>query len=163
MYLIHLIGSHSKYTTRYPKNITLFKNTTTIQEEYDNSIFYTDYILKNIFYYFKNKFQNKKILFVYISDHGEVVNKDKNGHGFLPPFKDEYEAPFILYRTIKNNRINELYQSNKKGYFNLENLNYIVEYISGMRNNARISYSNKVFALEPKYIFNYDKLDFYKK
>ena len=160
-YVLHLIGSHFKYTERYTQEHALFKNPTSLEEEYDNTIFYTDYILKNIFHYFLKKFPKEKILFVYISDHGEVVGKDKFGHGFLPPYKDEYNIPFIIYSNIKNKRIDTLYNKNQKGYFNLENLNYMIDYISGISNDLNISYSNKVFALNPKNIFNYDKLNFY--
>ncbi len=162
MYFIHLQGSHFKYSERYPNDIVLFRNATTIKEQYDNTIYYTDYILQNIFKYFKNKFHNKKILFVYTSDHGEVVSEDKHGHGYLPPFKDEYDIPFVIYSNIENDRIDELYQSNQKRYFNLENLNYMIEYISGINDDNNVSYSSDVFAIDPKNIFDYDKLEFYK-
>ena len=161
MYVIHLIGSHEEYALRYTKKHTLFKNTSSIIEQYDNTIYNTDYVLRKIFSYFKTNFKNEKILFVYISDHGEVISKSKNGHGFLPPFKDEYDIPFIIYSNIENSRIDKLYKTNKKRYFNLENLNYIIEYISGMREDSNISYSSDVFALEPKNIFCYDNLAYY--
>jgi len=163
LYVLHLIGSHFKYTERYTQEHALFKNPISLQEEYDNTIFYTDYILKNIFHYFLKKFPKEKILFIYISDHGEVLDKDKFGHGFLPPYKDEYDVPFVIYSSVKNDRIDILYNKNKKGYFNLENLNYMIDYISGVSNDLNVSYSNKVFALEPENIFNYNKLNFYKE
>ena len=161
MYLIHLIGSHFDYNKRYSYKHILFKKPSNITEEYDNTIFYTDYILKSIFTYFTNKFPNQKILFVYISDHGEVVNEKKYGHGFLPPFKDEYEIPFVIYSNVKNSRIDELYKNNKQGVFNLENLNYMIEYISGISDKNNISYSKDVFSLDPKNIVDYNKLPFY--
>ena len=162
MYLIHLMGSHSDYADRYTDKNVLFKNPTNVIQEYDNSIYYTDYILQNIFTYFKNKFPDKKMLFIYVSDHGEVVDAKLNGHGFLPPFKDEYDVPFAIYSSVKNSRIDEIYRGNKKGYLNLENLNYMIEYISGIGNKSNISYSNHVFALEPENIIDYNKLKFYK-
>ncbi len=161
MYFIHLIGSHFTYENRYTQDVALFKNTTNIQEQYDNTIYYTDNILKNLFNYFEKSFKDKKMLFVYTSDHGEVVSEEKYGHGFTPTFKDEYDVPFVIYSNIKNNRINKLYKNNQKSYFNLENLNYMIEYICGMSNDSNISYSSDVFALEPKNIFDYNGLNFY--
>jgi heptose-I-phosphate ethanolaminephosphotransferase len=161
MYFIHLIGSHFIYENRYTQDAILFQNNPNIQEKYDNTIYYTDYILKNLFNYFKKSFKDKNILFIYTSDHGQVVSEEKHGHGFIPAFKDEYDVPFIIYSNIKNNRIDELYKNNQKKYFNLENLNYMIEYISGINDDLNISYSSKVFGLEPGNIFDYDKLDFY--
>ncbi len=161
MYVFHLMGSHSYYKDRYTKNVNLFKNPKNLLEEYDNTIYYTDYIIKGI----ANKFKDHKVLIIYVSDHGEVVSENKgqrNGHGYFPPYKDEYDIPFVIYSSVSNDRIEELYNNNKKGYFNLENLNYMIEYMSGIRNDSNISYSSDVFSLKPKNIFDYDKLKFYK-
>ena len=161
-YVLHLIGSHANYEQRYPKKSALFKNPNTIEQKYDNTIYYTDYIIQNIFAYFKTNFPNQKILIIYVSDHGEVISHTKYGHGFLPPFKDEYEVPFVLFSNIQNPRIEELYNQNKKGYFNLENLNYIVEYINNLRDTPKLSFSSKVISLKPSNIFDYSKLLYYK-
>ncbi len=162
MMVIHLIGSHVKYTDRYPQSIALFKNPSTIEESYDNTIFYTDYIVNKIFKYFMHNFHDKKILFIYVADHGEVVDQKKHGHGFNPTYKDEYEIPFVLYSTIPNKRIENLYTSNKKKYFNLENLNYMIKYIVGFTNEAHVSYSSDVFTLDPKNIVDFNRLKYFK-
>jgi glucan phosphoethanolaminetransferase (alkaline phosphatase superfamily) len=161
MYVLHLMGSHSKYTDRYTKNTRLFTNPKNLLEEYDNTIYYTDNIIKGIV----NNFKDQQVLIIYVSDHGEVIGKnkgEKHGHGFFPPYKDEYDIPFVVYSNVENPRIDELYSKNKKGYFNLENLNYIIKYLSGISNDNNISYSNYVFALKPKNIFDYNKLKLYK-
>ena len=163
LYVLHLIGSHIQYKMRYTKEHMLFTNPIDLEEEYDNTLYYTDYIIKRVFNYFLQRFPNEKILFVYISDHGEVVSKNKFGHGFFSPYKDEYDVPFLVYSNIKNSRIDTLYQKNKNRYLNLENLNYMIDYISGIRNDLNISYSNKVFSLEPENLFNYDDLKLYKE
>jgi glucan phosphoethanolaminetransferase (alkaline phosphatase superfamily) len=157
MYLVHIMGSHSDYVNRYNKENALFKNAKNIVEEYDNSIHYSDYILSQIF----ERFKNEKVLLIYISDHGENINLENNGHGFLPPFKDEYTVPFVIYSNVKNPRLDEIYKDNKKGYFNLENFNYIVQYVSGISNHKNLSYSHDVMAVEPSNIFNFDQLEFY--
>ncbi|DAB28965.1 MAG TPA: hypothetical protein CFH84_12100 [Sulfurimonas sp. UBA12504] len=161
-YFIHLMGSHVDYAKRYTHEHILFQNPITIDEEYDNTIFYTDSILKNIFTHFTGKFPDKKILIIYVSDHGEIIHKNRHGHGFLPPFKEEFDVPFVLYSNIKNSRIDELYKKNKKEYFNLENLNTIVAFLNGLRDDANISSSGDVFAIDPANIFNYNMLQFYK-
>ena len=158
MYLLHLMGSHSDYINRYKKETALFKNPKNIVEEYDNSIHYSDYILSQIY----EKFKNEKLLLIYVSDHGENINLENNGHGFLPPFKDEYTVPFVIYSNVKNSRLDEIYRDNKKGYFNLENFNYIVQYVSGISNHKNLSFSRDVMAVEPSNIFNFDKLEVYK-
>ena len=163
MYFIHLMGSHASYTRRYTKKHVLFKKATNVVEQYDNTIFYTDYILKEVFKYFITKFTNKKILFVYISDHGEVVHKHKHGHPFNPPYKDELDVPFVIYSTVLNDRIDVIYSENEKGSFNLENLNYMIEYVTGIRDEYNISYSKDVFTLDQKNIYNYDNLEYYKE
>jgi heptose-I-phosphate ethanolaminephosphotransferase len=157
MYLVHIMGSHSDYVNRYDKESALFKNAKNIVEEYDNSIHYSDTILSQIF----ERFKNEKLLLIYISDHGENINLENNGHGFLPPFKDEYMVPFVIYSSVKNPRLDEIYKDNKKGYFNLENFNYTVQYISGITNHKNLSYSHDVMAVEPANIFNFDELEFY--
>jgi len=91
------------------------------------------------------------------------VSEKEHGHGYLPPFKDEYDVPFVIFSNVKNSRIDELYKNNKKEVFNLENLNYMIEYISGVSDENNISYSKDVFALEPKNIVDYNKLPFYDK
>jgi heptose-I-phosphate ethanolaminephosphotransferase len=159
MYVFHLMGSHADYRRRYTRDIRLIPRPKSVREKYDNTIYFTDYIIKHIV----EKFSNKKVLIIYISDHGEVVGKKIHGHAFLPPYKDEYDIPFVVYSSIDNPRIGELYEDNKKGYFNLENFNYIVEYLSGIGNDKNISYSNNIFAVEPENIFDYNKLELYKE
>ena len=160
LYFIHLMGSHSKYSRRYDSENVLFKNPKNIIEEYDNTIFYTDTVLKKIFHYFLNHYKHEKVLFIYISDHGEIVSPNKHGHGFLPPTKNEYDIPFIIFSTVHNVRIDELLSSNEKGVFNLENLNYILEYITGINKENNISYSTNIFSSEPKDLYNYTNLDY---
>lgn len=154
MYVLHLMGSHSDYINRYPKERALFKNAKNVVEEYDNTIHYSDYILGQIY----EKFKNEKLLLIYVSDHGENINLENNGHGFLPPYKDEYMVPFVIYSNVKNPRLSELYKDNKKGYFNLENFDYMVQYISGISNHKNLSYSHDVMAVEPSNIYNFDTL-----
>lgn len=157
MLLLHIMGSHSDYIKRYKNETALFKNTANIVQQYDNSIHYTDSILSQIY----KRHKNEKLLLIYVSDHGENINLENNGHGFLPSFKDEYMVPFVIYSNVKNPRLDELYRENKKGHFNLENLNSMIQYISGISNEKNISFSGDVMVVEPSHIDNFDQLDFY--
>jgi glucan phosphoethanolaminetransferase (alkaline phosphatase superfamily) len=157
MLLLHIMGSHSDYINRYKNETALFKNSTNIVQQYDNSIHYTDTILSQIY----KRYKDEKLLLIYVSDHGENINLENNGHGFLPPFKDEYMVPFVIYSNVKNPRLDELYRDNKKGYFNLENLNSMVQYVSGISTHKNLSFSHDVMAVEPSHIYNFDKLELY--
>ena len=160
MYFFHLIGSHFEYEKRYTSDKSLFSNPKNIIEKYDNSIFYTDFILQQIITYFENMYKKENILFVYSSDHGEVVDKKRYGHGFVPPFKEEFEVPFIIYSSCNNPRIDQINEMNKKNMINLESLFDIVEYVAGLKDNINISFSTKVNCLEPEAIYDYKKLHY---
>lgn len=157
MYLIHLMGSHSDYVNRYDHATALFQKPKNMIQEYDNSIHYTDYILSKIFEHFKGE----KVLFIYLSDHGENISIDNNGHGFIPSYKDEYMVPFVVYSNVKNSRLDELKKENQKGVINLENFNYMVQYLSGISDTKRLSFSSDVISVEPDNIWNIEDMDFY--
>jgi len=127
VFFIHLIGSHVRYKDRYPSNRALIKNSKSLVDEYDNSIYYTDYVLSQIFNIART---NKNFLFVYFSDHSEHVGT-KAGHGFAYPrtHKDEYQIPFVVYSSIKNPKLIKLKKFNEQYIINLENLYNIVDYL----------------------------------
>jgi len=161
LFILHLIGSHYEYSDRYDSEHILFKNAVKIEEKYDNTIFYTDYVIKEIYKYFMK--QKKSLLLVYISDHGEVVSELKYGHGFYPgTHKDEYEIPFIVYSSIANTRLDNLMLKNNKK-INIENFKSIINYITGKDPNLQISYSKDVIAVDPRNIIEYNKLKFYQE
>ena len=111
--ILHLFGSHMKYRNRSPENFKRFKNSDEIKKmpfhnersltyinEYDNSIYYTDYVLDNVLTLLKNR--KEIITFMYISDHGEEVyeNLDLHGHPSVKS-KPVYEIPMIAW--VSNN------------------------------------------------------------
>ena len=157
LYVLHLIGSHGAYNKRYTKEISLFKNPSDLFEEYDNTIYYTDHILKEIMDYFKGE----NLLLVYVSDHAELISKDQNGHGFLPAFKDEYEVPLFIYSSKQNSRIEAIHRQNMQHYFNTENFNKMLTYISALESDLNISTSSDVIMVNPKNIADYESLKSY--
>lgn len=79
MVIYHLMGSHYKYEERYPRDkFSVFgpddypghgRDEAEILAHYDNSLRYTDYVLKSVM----DKYADKNSVMVYISDHGEEV------------------------------------------------------------------------------------------
>jgi glucan phosphoethanolaminetransferase (alkaline phosphatase superfamily) len=159
VYIFHLIGSHFAYSKRYPRKNALFSHTKNIIDEYDNSIYYTDYVIGKIF----NRFKDQKILFIYLSDHAEIINNQTHGHGRNPPFKDEFNIPLIIYSSINNKQIDDIYKNNQMHIYNMESFNLIVKYLVGLENNiSKISNNTHVLSIKPSNIFDYDKLENYK-
>jgi len=160
-YLFHLIGSHFDYAERYTKDALLNPKADTTLKQYENSIFFSDYIIKEIVQHFEKSKQ--KLLFVYISDHGEVVTENEHGHGFEPVHKDEYEIPLLVYSNISNARIDELHDDNTAHFFNSESTYELVMYIAGLSDDKNISTASTVFGINPDNYYDYKSLEFYDK
>lgn len=94
--VLHTLGSHFSYADRYPDSFDLFtpsgkgqpismhdqKAKTLLNNAYDNSVAYTDFILFNLIKQLELT-QSISTLF-YVSDHGENIfdgQCDKSGHG----------------------------------------------------------------------------------
>jgi len=157
VFFLHLMGSHSSYSSRY-KDIRLIKNPKNIDEEYDNSIYYTDYIISEIYKIFNKNKDN--ILLVYFSDHGEVVSEQKHGHGFAPGYKDEYDVPLIIYSSVNNKYLYSLKKENK--IINLESLGDIIVNTLNNNNKKEISNSYEILNVSPNNIKDYRSLKRYK-
>lgn len=105
---IHLYGNHWEYKFRYPQEAySKFSNTAYNGKvanldklnEYDNSIYYNDHVMKEIFEYARKKWNISSM--VYFSDHGEAVlsnnkhipSKYEDDMGTIPVyfyFSDKY-------------------------------------------------------------------------
>ena len=104
--VLHLMGSHSSYSKRYPAGFDIFKASGGKEKtiaQYDNSVFYNDFIvdsLLNLMIANVSPQNNTVASAIYIADHGENVydELDKVGHdyaGDLP--KSHVEVPFIVW------------------------------------------------------------------
>ncbi|MBT8244728.1 MAG: sulfatase-like hydrolase/transferase [Winogradskyella sp.] len=110
---IHLSGTHSRYSSRYPYDYIYFTETDypskyknrkakKIINEYDNAIRHNDYVVSEIIKIVKCK--NVKSSVVYFSDHGDDVywSQNKNlGHNEYLATMPMYEVPFILWTSDK--------------------------------------------------------------
>jgi len=159
--VFHLIGSHFNYALRYDHNNSLYPTPTSIVEQYANSIHFTDYVIKQVIKHYSKT--NQTLLVIYLSDHGEVVSHDLHGHGYEPAFRDEYEIPLIVYSNIHNERLEILKNIYTKKYFNGEDFNLFVKYISGLSNNKNLSHASHVLGIDLSLIYSYEKLPHYKK
>lgn len=102
-----------------------------------------------------NMFKNEKALIVYFSDHGEVINSYRHGHGYSPGFKDEYKVPLVFISTIENERLNHL--SIDKRYNN-KDIYKMVNYLTGVSDDNNFSQRGEVIELSPDNIQKYDEM-----
>lgn len=153
--IIHTLGSHFRYTNRYPAEFEKFKpvmndsgygdfdyaNKEKIINSYDNSILYTDYFLAQTLDYLKK--QNKNTVLLYISDHGENLFDDENkliGHGSTRPTQHEYHIPLFIWFSENYKKSNP-----DKVNFLTENLNEAISSTTifyTLLDLANISYKN---------------------
>lgn len=121
--ILHTSTSHGPtYYKKYPADFEVFKPVCTsvelakcTQEElinaYDNTIVYTDYMLHKVIETLKELPEYKSAM-LYVSDHGESLG-EKNlyyMHGLpmsLAP-KEQYEIPFIIWKSSNSNPIKPL-------------------------------------------------------
>lgn len=104
--LIHMMGSHWWYETRYPKSFSIFKPTikskyvpsNTKQEminSYDNTLLYLDFFIDQIIK--KVEQNNSKTIVIYLSDHGELLGENGLWLHAQPGKESENPAMLIWY------------------------------------------------------------------
>lgn len=108
--IIHLIGQHFDYSSRYPsanarfsladyqdKNLT--KEAKEIVMHYDNATFYNDMVLDSLI----SIYEREEAIILFIADHGEEVYDDMLVHGrlFQEPTasqaRQEFEVPMWIW------------------------------------------------------------------
>lgn len=102
--IVHLMGSHSNYNKRYPKEFDVFNTSGGKKEriisEYDNSVLYNDFIVDSLIAITSANSKHSFNSLIYYSDHGENVydEGDKVGHDFTKSLpKVNVEVPFLLW------------------------------------------------------------------
>ncbi|VAX15531.1 hypothetical protein MNBD_NITROSPINAE01-934 [hydrothermal vent metagenome] len=95
-------GSHAPYSKRYTPEFEKFKNKkgdsfrVTMNNEYDNSVLYTDAFLKKVFKFVKSHAGKKPLYVVFTSDHGESLGEDEYYfHAHI--HETLFRVPFIFY------------------------------------------------------------------
>lgn len=147
-FFVHLMGSHPKFSERYPIDFNKFKasdypdrkeNQKQNIADYDNSILYND----SVVYEMIKLFEDKQSLIIYFSDHGLDVyhtREDYAGHGNYrdkESFIYATQIPFMIYLSKKYmNRfpkMKERLNKNLDNTFCTENLIYTVMDILGIK------------------------------
>ncbi len=117
--ILHLMGSHGDYRERVPKEYVVFSGDQKEWiDEYDNSILYTDEVLKNVWEW-GTKIKNFQGM-LYFSDHSEELDK-KLGHDpaiFDPAmttiplvfwFSDDYQKHHATTTNVLKSHVNEYF------------------------------------------------------
>lgn len=120
--VLHTNGSHWNYAERYPTEFSVFdqsspavpKNQYGYDKEiamYDNSILYTDYILKSIIDELKKI--NGNVAMIYTSDHGENLKDDARKLQFHSPDPTKYllHIPYYVWMNDKMKKDHPSYDS----------------------------------------------------
>jgi glucan phosphoethanolaminetransferase (alkaline phosphatase superfamily) len=94
-------GSHAPYEHRFPKRFEKFQPAendsfeTVLIKNYDNSVYYTDYVLADLIRRLRT-ISNRKTYFIFTSDHSEAMGEEQTwGHNILSPYVTE--VPFLFY------------------------------------------------------------------
>lgn len=101
--VLHQRGSHTPFKIDYPKKFEKFTKENTedssiSQEilEYQNSVYYTDYVISELVKKIKSK-TNKPTYFIFTSDHAtNLGDSARKGHGRLD-YDSIYQVPFFVY------------------------------------------------------------------
>lgn len=118
---IHMMGSHAQYANRYPQEFNQFndKNVAGYTEnlsqgkidsinEYDNSVFYTDWVFNQILTSLRQSKSDIKAL-TFFSDHGEEIFDQKNIKGHSPDnvTANMVEIPLITWTSAGYKQLHE--------------------------------------------------------
>lgn len=111
--VVHTMGSHWRYDTRYPKEFEQFTpsigedfqlsmispaNRQLLLNAYDNTILYTDFLLDSLITIMENK--HVPAVMLYLSDHGENLYDDERQlvlHGNYSSSRWLYHVPFLVW------------------------------------------------------------------
>lgn len=106
--VLHLLGSHSLYADRYPRNWAYFQpecrglayacQSQEVVNSYDNTIRYTDYVLSEVI----GMLRSENAILFYTSDHGESLGElGVYGHGWptsIAP-KEQMKVPLAIWAS----------------------------------------------------------------
>ncbi len=127
--VVHLMGSHSSYSKRYPETYDDFKGNDSKSRTigaYDNSVLYNDFIVDSLLKILDRVSLENNIVSsaIYLSDHGENVYDEFNrvGHDYsktLP--KANVEIPFMVwvsdhYVKLRPEKVNDIRSNRHKPF-----------------------------------------------
>ncbi len=167
--IIHFIGQHVSYDTRYPSNFTRFnvndEKTTfgdlqgkEMSAHYDNATYYNDSVVASVF----EKIRHQDAIAIYLSDHGEEVydwrdQYERTNEGTLVPevARYQYEIPLMFFLTdsfqIRHADITSAIKASQNRRFYSSDLPHLLLDLGGI---ATPEYKEKRNILSPKYDLN---------
>lgn len=155
VFFLHMEGSHFGYKERYPPGFDLFHGGTgsprtlpakqmELVDEYDNSIYFTDYNLRGIVD--RLRLCRCRAGMIFFSDHGERLFDDgladgDFGHGFPTVSRQEIDIPFVVwlsdaYREANPSPVAHL-ESNAQSVAELDDLFETVVDLAGVDYRGR--------------------------
>ena len=139
--VLSMSGSHEPYNLKYTPEFNHWK-TGSLINHYDNSVLYTDSIIKKIYDYLSTN--NKKSILLFTSDHGQHLGKEIGyGKGNLA-MQSDYEVPMFFYTR------NDAYANRVKKYFDEKWLSHydfarIISYFLGYETLENLNQKSRVF------------------
>jgi heptose-I-phosphate ethanolaminephosphotransferase len=174
--VLHLMGSHSDKTKRYPKAFCKFVDSTgipfhkynrqwvyDITNAHDNSVLYNDYVLYQSIQLLKN--YNQPSIWLYFSDHGEEIfdYRDFWGHAEANASIFMMDIPFILwfnfkYKQLHSEKIKELHKYLTRKYQTDDVIHSIIDLLDCKSNDfdSTKSIISRYFKYEKRYIYGHD-------
>ena len=150
--VIHILGSHDRYTDRVPADFQPDKYPHTKDGEYMRTLEYTDTLLENIYNY-GNEHLNLNAM-VYMSDHGENL---EYGHTDNPFYYEMVHIPIWLYLSdsfkASSPKIYENLVNNKDKVFTND---LMFELISSLLGAHPLDYNPEFDISSDKYKINLD-------
>jgi heptose-I-phosphate ethanolaminephosphotransferase len=184
---IHMMGSHAQYSNRYPEKFSQFNdnNIRAYQDDltqgkintinqYDNSVLYTDTVVKKTIKLLKQSPANIKALTLF-SDHGEEVYDKINIKGHSPDnvTANMIEVPFVTWTSstfsAARPHVFSALSDNKSKSFRLDNLYHYASDLMGIGSlqvkKEKSLASHKFIALKERKIYkkSYEQTLRYRK
>ncbi len=167
--IVHFIGQHVSYDTRYPTTYTHFtpadeqtpfggSQGKTIAAHYDNATYYNDSVVAVVF----EKIHHQDAIAIYLSDHGEEVydwrdKYERTNEGTLYPevARYQYEIPLLFFLTdtfqVRHPDITETVKRGVNRRFYSSDLPHLLLGLGGI---FTTEYKEKRNILSPKYDLN---------
>lgn len=147
LFCLHLMGSHRRYTNRYPSDFTKFQISDIQRDvsrdkkrtiaEYDNSVLYNDHVINQII----KRFENRDAIIFYFPDHGEEVYDTRNmsGHSIYNPSLPMLKIPFIIWTSSifrkKHPELNKKIRNSTQKEFNTGDLIHTIMDIADIKSS----------------------------
>ena len=154
--VLHLMGSHDNYQNRYPPEFAKWGDPSKNEPplNYDNSLYYSDYVLSEIYRYAKDNLNLQAML--YFSDHGTVPNGRRNPD--MNPFA-ALRIPMFVYLSPKYQQqypiTTAALKKHQTQYFTND---LIYEMVCGLLNVESNRYDEAQSFASPKYKYTRETL-----